>query len=203
MEPSDHWRQVYEAKRPEEVSWFQARPLPSLDALHRIGAGRSQSLIDIGGGASVLVDALLERGWSDLTVLDIAEPALAATRARLGPQAHTIDWQAVDIRTWAPPRAYDVWHDRAVFHFLTEAADRAAYRRALLLGTHPASYVILATFGLEGPDKCSGLPVRRYDAAGLAGELGPEFVLFDEWQEAHHTPWESEQRFQWAIFRRN
>lgn len=202
MEPSEHWQQVYATKRPDQVSWFQPSPMPSLDALSRVGADSNQSLVDIGGGASSLVDALLDRGWRDLTVLDIADPALAVSKARLGPRADAVRWEVADIRTWSPPRAYDVWHDRAVFHFLTQAEDRAAYGQALLQGTHTGSHVIVATFGLDGPKQCSGLPVRRYDAAGVATELGSEFTLVDEWQEAHRTPWESEQRFQWAILRR-
>ena len=202
MEPSEHWRQVYEVKRPEEVSWFQVSPMPSLDALSRIGMEPSQSLVDIGGGASSLVDALLDGGWHDVTVLDIADTALKASKARLGLRTGAVQWEVADIRTWSPPRAYDIWHDRAVFHFLTEAEDRAAYRQTLLHGTHPGSHVIMATFGLDGPETCSGLPVRRYDAGGLTEELGGAFTLVAEWQEDHHTPWEAEQRFQWAIFRR-
>jgi len=202
MEPGDHWREVYAARRPDEVSWFQASPLPSLDALARIGAKPSQSLVDIGGGASALVDALLDRGWHDLTVVDIAAPALAASQARLGPRAEAVVWEAADIRSWSPGRSFDLWHDRAAFHFLTDAADRAAYRRALDEGTHAGSHVIIATFALDGLDKCSGLPVRRYDAEAMAAELGRDFTLVADWHEAHLTPWSTEQRFQWAIFRR-
>src|SRR5207253_535409 len=137
---------------------------PSLDALARIGAKPSQSLVDIGGGASTLVDALLDRGWHDLTVVDIAAPALAASKARLGERADSVVWEAADIRSWSSGRSFDLWHDRAAFHFLTDAVDRVAYRRVLDEGTHAGSHVIIATFALDGPDKCSGLPVRRYDA---------------------------------------
>lgn len=202
MEPAEHWRQVYEAKQPHEVSWFQPLPTPSLEALDRIAADPSQSFIDIGGGASTLVDALLGRGWRDLTVLDIAEPALATGRQRLGQRAADFHWVAADIVSWAPDRAFDVWHDRAVFHFLIGEADRTAYRRALRRGTRPGSHVIIATFAPNGPEKCSGLPVRRYDAAGLAAELGPDFLAVADWPQVHVTPRGSEQRFQWAIFRR-
>jgi 2-polyprenyl-3-methyl-5-hydroxy-6-metoxy-1,4-benzoquinol methylase len=202
MEPREHWRQVYEAKQPDEVSWYQGSPAPSLDALDRLRAVPGMSLVDIGAGASALADALLERGWTDITLVDISEPALEASRLRLGPRAGKVRWDVADIRSWRPGRAFDVWHDRAVFHFLTEPGDRAGYKRALAEGTHPGSRVILATFAMDGPDKCSGLPVRRYDAAALAAELGGDFRLDDDWRETHVTPWGSEQRFQWCLFTR-
>lgn len=202
MEPRDHWRTVYETKRPEEVSWYQPSPDASLAALERAGADPSMSLVDVGGGASTLVNALLDRGWGDLTVADIAEPALEASRQRLGERAGQVRWLVADITDWRPDRDFDVWHDRAVFHFLTDAGWRAGYKRAILAGTHPGSHVIIATFALDGPEMCSGLPVRRYDAAGLAAELGKDFVPVTDWREAHVTPWGAEQRFQWCVFRR-
>lgn len=200
MEPREHWRQVYEAKRPDEVSWFQASPAPSLDALDRLGAGPARSLVDVGAGASTLADALLDRGWSDLTLVDVSEPALEASRQRLGERAGKVNWDVADIRHWRPGRAFDVWHDRAVFHFLTEAAGRAGYKRALAEGTRPGSNVVLATFAPDGPEQCSGLPVQRYDAAALAAELGGAFRMIDHWRETHVTPWGSEQSFQWCVF---
>lgn len=199
----EHWRAVYEAKRPDEVSWYQPAPAPSLAALDRIGATPGMSLVDVGAGASKLVDALLDRGWSDITLVDIAEPALEATCQRLGRQAGVIRHEIADVRHWRPDRNFDIWHDRAVFHFLTEAADRAGYRRALAEATRSGSHVLLATFALDGPAICSGLPVQRYDAAGLAAELGSDFSLLDSWLETHATPWGAEQRFQWAVFRRD
>ena len=202
MEAHDHWRQVYEAKRPDQLSWFQASPAPSLEALDRLGVGPGMSLVDVGAGASSLADALLDRGWEDLTLVDISDAALEASRLRLGPGASKLGWEAADITNWRPGRTFDVWHDRAVFHFLTQPGDRAAYRRALIEGTHPGSRVILATFAPDGPDKCSGLPVRRYDAAALAAELGNQFRLADDWRETHVTPSGSDQRFQWAVFSR-
>ena len=201
MGTREHWRSVYEAKRPDQVSWFQASPAPSLAALDRIGATADTALVDVGAGASTLADALLERGWSDITLLDIAEPALEATRARLGERARTIRFETADIRHWRPDRSFDIWHDRAVFHFLTDAAGRAAYQRALADALRPGSHAIIATFALDGPEQCSGLPVQRYDAAALATELGPDFRLVDHWLEAHTTPWDAEQRFQWVVFR--
>lgn len=202
MQPSDHWREVYAAKLPDEVSWYQASPTPSLTALDRVGDHPTRSLVDIGGGASTLVDALLDQGWRDVTVVDIAESALAASRKRLGRRAAGVDWQVADIRNWRPARSFDVWHDRAVFHFLTEEVDRGAYKLALDAGTDAGSHVIIATFSPDGPETCSGLPVRRYDAAAIAGELGAGFAPFADWREIHTTPWGAEQSFQWCIFRR-
>ena len=202
METGDHWRRVYLAKRPDEVSWFQPAPGPSLDALMRLGLGPEVSLVDVGGGASALVDALLDRGWSDLTVVDIAAPALEASKKRLGERATEVDWQVADIRSWRPARTFDVWHDRAVFHFLTDAEDRKAYLQALRAATHLASHVVIATFALDGPEQCSGLPVRRYDGEALAVELGLDFALECDWLQSHVTPRGGTQNFQWAVFRR-
>ena len=198
-----HWTRVYEEKAPAEVSWFQAEPKPSLRALGRLGAQPSSSLIDVGGGASHLVDALLKRGWKDVTILDIALPALEAAKERLGPEAQRVHWQVADITDWQPSRQYDVWHDRAVFHFLTEPNDREAYRRVLTTGVAPGGLVIMATFALDGPEKCSALPVQRYDAAGLAAELENHFRLIEAWREEHLTPRGSAQPFPWCAFRRS
>ena len=200
-EQQDHWTRVYQDKAPENVSWYQAKPDPSLLALERFDAKPSYSLIDVGGGASNLVDALLERGWSDIAVLDIAVPAFEAAKARLGSKAGKVHWEVADITNWRPTRKYDVWHDRAVFHFLTEPEQREAYRRALLDGLSEGGLVIMATFALDGPEKCSGLPVRRYDAESLTGELGPSFRLIESWSEGHVTPWGSKQAFNWCAFR--
>jgi SAM-dependent methyltransferase len=200
-ERHDHWHRVYSDKQPDEVSWFQATPAPSLAALDRLGAGPTQSLIDIGGGASTLVDALLQRGWRDVTVLDIAAPALRAAQARLGERAADVVWQVADITAWRPQRRYDIWHDRAVFHFLTAPEQRAAYLRALGDGLAAGGLAIIATFALDGPEKCSGLPVERYDADKLARTLGPGFHLEASWREEHLTPWQAIQTFTWCIFR--
>lgn len=202
LNPHDHWTRVYLEKPSTEVSWFQPSPEPSLLALDRFGAGPANSLIDVGGGASNLVDALLECGWRDVTVLDIAAPALDAARARIGPLADQIHWEVADITAWRPERRYEVWHDRAVFHFLTEPGQRRAYRTALLDGLAPGGLAIVATFALDGPEKCSGLPVQRYDPASLAKELGPELTLIEGWREEHFTPWGSSQSFNWCAFRR-
>lgn len=199
----DHWIRVYEEKAPSEVSWFQAEPKPSLRVLDRFAVRPSCSLIDVGGGASNFVDVLLKRGWEDITVLDIAAPAIEAAKERLGPLAQKVCWAVADITDWQPARQYDVWHDRAVFHFLTEPAQREAYRRALLAGVAAGGLVIVATFALDGPERCSGLPVQSYDPASLADELGTAFRLVEDWCEQHVTPWGSSQSFNWCGFRRS
>lgn len=198
----EHWNQVYRTKAPDSVSWYQPTPEPSLLALDELRVPATAALVDVGGGASSLVDRLLERGWSDLTVVDIAAPALDVARGRLGPMADRVRWEVADVTAWHPGRAYDVWHDRAVFHFLTEPDQRAAYRHALGGGTRPGSFVIIATFAPDGPERCSGLPVQRYDALALAGELGSGFTLLRDWRERHTTPAGSQQAFQWCVFRR-
>lgn len=201
-ERETHWRKVYTDKQPEDVSWFQDTPAQSLLALDRFQAEPSQSLIDIGGGASTLVDALLARGWGDVTVLDIAAPALAAAQARLGEADAAVTWVVADITDWQPPRQYDIWHDRAVFHFLTEPAQRAAYLRTLGDGLTAGGLAIFATFAPDGPETCSGLPVERYDADKLSTSLGPRFQLEASWRDEHRTPWDASQAFTWCVFRR-
>jgi trans-aconitate methyltransferase len=201
--PQKHWDAVYTDKRPEEVSWYQPTPTASLDALDRFGCGSGEALIDIGGGASTLVDALLARGWSDVTVLDIAAPALAAAQARLGAAAAArVHWEVADITAWQPPRAYAIWHDRAVFHFLTRPNQRTAYVSALSAGLAPGGLAIIATFALDGPEKCSGLVVERYDAARLSATLGPDFALEASWRDEHVTPWGAVQAFTWGVWRK-
>ena len=198
----DHWAQVYEDKAPTAVSWYQEAPGRSLRALDRVGASSSSSFIDVGGGASNLVDALLVQGWQDITVLDLAAPALEAAKARLGALSETVQWEVADITDWRPFRQFDVWHDRAVFHFLTESRQREAYRRSFLSGLAPGGLVIMATFALDGPERCSGLPVQRYDAESLAEEMGDALLLIDGWREDHVTPWGAKQSFNWCAFRR-
>lgn len=202
MQDESHWSEVYRTKPSDSVSWYQPSPQPSLRALERFGVPSSASLIDVGGGASNFVDALIERGWSDLSVLDIAAPALEVAKARIVEAAARVQWQIADITAWVPGRSYDVWHDRAVFHFLTGTDQREAYRRALLAGTSPGGLVIMATFAPDGPERCSGLPVQRYDAKALFRELGPNFQLVEDWREEHNTPAGGRQAFSWCAFRR-
>ena len=197
-----HWENVYTSKGEAEVSWFQHAPEPSLELLQQAGATVSSAIIDIGGGASRLVDTLVSLGFADLTVLDISEAALAAARARLGDRADAIEWIAADVTRWQPARRYDFWHDRAAFHFLTQGQDQQAYVSRLRQGLRVGGHVIVGTFAPDGPEKCSGLPVQRHDAASLAAVLGAGFELVDSRRHEHRTPWNSVQRFQFSTFRR-
>ena len=193
--------QVYEGRDLKSLSWYQSEPEPSLRALKRHGAGPPSSLIDLGGGASTLVDALLARGWEEVTVLDIAPSALETAETRLGGEADKVTWEVADVTDWHPARRYDVWHDRAVFHFLVHPDQREAYRQALADGLAPGGLVIIATFAQDAPERCSGLPVERYDPEKLANELGPSLELVEAWREVHVTPAGTEQSFNWCAFR--
>ncbi len=197
-----HWDEVYRCKAPDSVSWYQPSPEPSLEALDRFHVPNTASLIDIGGGASSLVDCLIDRGWSDLSMLDIAGAALEVAKTRLGPSADRVRWEVADITGWVPDRTYDVWHDRAVFHFLTNAEHRDGYRRAMAGGVARNGLVVMAIFALDGPDRCSGLPVQRYEASGLLAEMGPGYQLLENWREQHTTPGGGKQAFNWCVFRR-
>jgi trans-aconitate methyltransferase len=198
----DHWQTVYTSKGENELSWFQENPVPSLELIERAGANSDSAIVDIGGGASRLVDALIERAFRAITVLDLSEAALATARARLGERAHDVQWIASDVTTWEPPASFDIWHDRAAFHFLTEARDRAAYLSRLRRALKPGGHAIIATFALDGPERCSGLPVVRYDAVSLGQALGDGFALVETRNHRHTTPWQSVQQFQFSLFRR-
>jgi SAM-dependent methyltransferase len=198
----DHWQNVYASKRENEVSWFQENPAPSLELIERVSANPTSAIIDIGGGASRLVDALIERGFSAVSVLDLSEAALATAKARLGERADRVQWIASDVTTWQPAQSFDIWHDRAAFHFLDQACDRAAYLSRLRQAVRPSGHAIIATFALDGPERCSGLPVVRYDAARLAETLGEGFSLVETRSHQHTTPWHSVQQFQFSMFRR-
>ena len=197
-----HWQKTYSDRGEAGVSWFEQRPEVSLDLIARIGATAASSLIDIGGGASRLVDALLDAGWRSLAVLDISNVALDAARQRLGGAASQVDWIVADVTRWRPGRTYDIWHDRAAFHFLTDAADRDAYVERLTTAVKPGGHAIIATFAPDGPERCSGLPVMRYNSALLAAALGPSFRLVEERRHRHTTPWGSTQAFQFSVLRR-
>lgn len=197
-----HWDEVYATKHETEVSWYQVHSVRSLELIASTSPDHMASVIDVGGGASTLADDLLTQGFTDITVLDIAEAALERSKARLGNRAVRITWIAADITQWRPQRTWNIWHDRAVFHFLTVPAAQDAYLRALTEATKPGATIIIATFALDGPDKCSGLPVQRYSPETLASRLGPAFGLTTRTREIHKTPWGSEQRFSYAVFRR-
>jgi len=197
-----HWENVYTSKNESEVSWFQERPALSLALIAEIDAAASSAIIDIGGGASRLVDQLIDRGFNDVTVLDLSATALEAAQARLGERAGRANWLVADATLWAPSRTYAIWHDRAAFHFLTEERDRAAYIARLKQGLKIGGHAIIATFAPDGPEKCSGLPVMRYDAAHLGQTLGPGFKLLQSKGNDHATPWGSHQQFQFSVFQR-
>jgi SAM-dependent methyltransferase len=195
-----HWDQVYASKSPEEVSWFQASPTVSLELIRR-SAAPPASVLDVGAGTSFLVDHLLDAGFRP-GVIDISAEPLAVVQARLGPRAADVEWHVGDVTRFEPPHAWDVWHDRAVFHFLVDAAARRAYREVLLRSTRAGSTVIVATFGPAGPQRCSGLTVVRYAPEQLAGELGGGFLLEDATWEEHRTPTGVAQQFVYCRFRR-
>jgi len=196
-----HWSDVYASRPADTVSWFQSEPSVSLELLDELGVNPRNSVVDVGGGASVLVDRLVARGFTDVTVLDIAEPALAVARARLGGDA-PVTWVAADVRTWVPARRYDLWHDRAVFHFLS-GVDVTTYRDTLERAVAPGGAVVLATFAPDGPAYCSGLPVTRYDDDALATVLGAGFDVVARRREVHVTPSGVEQPFTWLGARRH
>jgi 2-polyprenyl-3-methyl-5-hydroxy-6-metoxy-1,4-benzoquinol methylase len=197
-----HWENVYTTKDEKAVSWFQERPDTSVDLIRATGVDRSASIIDIGGGASRLVDALIDEGFKAITVLDLSEKALATSKARLGGRGAHVQWIAADITTWEPSQSYDVWHDRAALHFLTDPKDRAAYAERVSRAVRPGGHVIIGTFAPDGPERCSGLPVIRHDATSLSGILGFTFELVENRNDAHQTPMGTIQRFQFSRFRR-
>lgn len=190
-----HWERVYRSKSAVETSWYQAEPVTSLAMIRNTGARPGQGLIDVGGGASLLVDHLLRAGYSDLTVLDLSEAALEQAQRRLGRDAHRVRWVVADITGYVPDRRFEVWHDRAAFHFLTEPADRRRYVEVLRSALVPGGQAIIAAFAPDGPERCSGLDIVRYDAAALGAVLGRSFRLLEERRECHLTPQGREQRF--------
>lgn len=192
----EHWDRVYQTKAPDTVSWFQEHSTHSLEIIRSIGAAFDAQIIDVGGGASTLVDDLLAGEFKRVSVLDLSASALDAARGRLGSLAAKVTWMTGDIRTIdLPEHTYDIWHDRAVFHFLTDLDDRMAYVRQVMKSVKPGGRVIVATFAPDGPEQCSGLPVARYDADQLHNEFGAAFELLEHSTEAHTTPWGSVQQF--------
>lgn len=196
-----HWEQVYASKDAREVSWFQPSPEISLEMIDRAGLTVGSRVIDVGGGASSLVDHLLDRQFA-VTVLDIANEPLAVARERLGLAAAQVQWIVADITSWRPSVEVDLWHDRAVFHFLTQPTQRRQYIAALEAALRPEGWLVMATFAPDGPEKCSGLPVQRWAVEDLARELGGGFELVHDRREEHRTPVGSPQAFTWALFKR-
>ena len=202
MDTKTHWEKVYTTKAPDQVSWYRPHLETSIVLIERSVSVRSASIIDIGGGESTLVDDLLARGFQNVTVLDVSQVAIDATKQRLGQVAGRVQWVTADITgVQLHPAAYDVWHDRAVFHFLTAPEQRAAYVRQVARSVKAGGHVIVSTFGPEGPTKCSGLDVVRYDAEALHEEFGTRFRLVESSKELHETPFGTIQQFLYCYCR--
>lgn len=196
-----HWQQVWTTRSPEEVSWFQDDPAVSLEMIQAARLRRDAAIIDVGGGAATLVDRLLERGHVHVAVLDVAEAALRHAAERLGPLGDEVGWIEADVLSWSPvPGLFDLWHDRAVFHFLRTPEEQAAYVAVMRRALGPDATVIIAAFAPDGPERCSGLPVARHDAASLSAVLGEQFRLEDSRIVPHTTPGGATQMFQWCRF---
>jgi len=196
MDTQAHWEKVYSTKASDAVSWFRPHLDTSLALIERVAPDLSASVIDVGGGQSTLIDDLLARGYENISVLDISSTALDATRKRLGPLAERVHWLVSDVtQVDLPPHTYDVWHDRAVFHFLTAKEQRIAYVEKVASAVKHGGHVVLSTFGPEGPAKCSGLDVVRYNAESLHSEFGERFDLVESFEELHNTPFGTSQQF--------
>jgi SAM-dependent methyltransferase len=200
MTVKHHWDTVYATKGERDVSWFEASPVVSLQLIEAAGLADQTCVLDVGGGESRLVDALLARGVTCIAVLDVARDALVRAQARLGDKAREVAWLEADVTAVWSWKEVDIWHDRAVFHFLTERADRDSYKARLAERLKPGGSAILATFAPDGPEKCSGLPVVRYSPETLGSELGDGFVLVDSRRHTHMTPWGTTQAFQYSRF---
>lgn len=198
----EHWEKVYQRLPPEAVSWYRAHLETSMELIERVAVGPSASIIDVGGGESTLVDDLLARGYEDVSVLDISETAIETSKQRLGPAASRVRWIAADVTSAAfECGAYDVWHDRAVFHFLATPEMRIAYVRNVARAVKTGGHVLVSTFGPQGPTKCSGLDVTRYDAEQLHGEFGAQFRPVESREEIHRTPTGGVQQFLYCLCR--
>jgi trans-aconitate methyltransferase len=203
---SGHWREVWSAADPAQVSWFQPEAATSLDLIARFAppeqpAGSATSVVDVGGGASRLVDGLLDHGYGDVTVMDIAPEALEVSRTRLGARAATVTWVTADLLRWTPERTFGVWHDRAVLHFLTDPTDQAIYAGLVDAAVEPGGLVVIGVFAPDGPERCSGLAVQRHDADSVSRLLGSRFEVLEKFVEDHATPAGMSQRFSWVALR--
>ena len=190
-----HWGDVYQEKSPSEVSWYQKEPKLSLELIRCTNVASNDAIIDVGGGASVLVDYLSKESFTNLTVLDISENAIAMAKKRLGDTAKSIEWIVSDITQFDTSQKFSLWHDRALFHFLTEPSDRKIYVKALTKAIRTEGHLIIATFAIGGPEKCSGLEIVQYDSEKMIAELGDNFSLVEERKEIHITPANKEQEF--------
>jgi len=203
MNRKSHWDSIYAGKKPDEVSWYQTHLEKSLQLIMATGAGKSAPIIDLGGGASTLVDDLLAAGYTNLTVLDISAAAIRAAQERLGENGKRVNWLVADVtQVSLPPAHFDIWHDRAVFHFLTDAEDRRRYVRTVDQAVRPGGHVIVATFGPRGPLKCSGLDIVRYTPEQLHEQFGGDYELHCSITEDHVTPAGKHQDFLYCHFRK-
>ena len=200
-ETKDHWENVYLAKSPHEVSWYQRDPALSLSLIAGTKIPREAAIIDVGGGSSLLVDRLADEAYTNISVLDISASALACSRTRLAEKASTVHWYEEDVTAFKPPHRFTLWHDRAVFHFLTGKLDRGRYVDVLKQALEPRGHIIVMTFAIGGPSRCSGLDIVQYDAEKIAAELGPGFELIKDGHKVHLTPAGNEQRFAYFYFR--
>jgi 2-polyprenyl-3-methyl-5-hydroxy-6-metoxy-1,4-benzoquinol methylase len=201
MNSREHWNAVYDAKSDGDLSWFQPEPALSMQLISSLAADRDASIIDVGGGTSVLVDRLLDRGFRNVAVLDIVTSALNQCRDRLGKRAAQVEWIESSVTRFDPNHSFDLWHDRAVFHFLTAPEDQRAYLDALNKAV-PRGHAIIATFALNGPQQCSGLDVARYDTEKISALFTPHFRLKESIDERHQTPWGASQEFTYFVFER-
>ncbi len=201
FDKKNHWESIYERKMPTEVSWYQAEPAVSLKLIASTGIGNESEIIDVGGGTSVLTDRLFGRGFRNLTVLDISAKALDCAKKISPATAASVEWIAADVSEFAFTKKYDLWHDRAVFHFLTDANERKQYVQNLERALNPGGYAIIATFAVGGPTKCSGLDIVQYNSAKICDELNNAFELFDTVNEGHITPGGQEQKFTYFCFK--
>jgi len=204
MNHKQHWEQVYTTKASDSVSWFQEHADQSLRLIKGTALAKDAAIIDVGGGASRLIDDLVAEGYIDLTVLDLSSAALVVAKQRLGTQADAVHWVEGDItHAEFPLHRFDIWHDRAVFHFLTNPTDRHAYVERVMHAVRPGGHVIIATFAEDGPEKCSGLPVMRYQPETLHAEFGDSFLLITHEKEAHRTPFGTVQQFVYCYCRKS
>ena len=203
MSLKTHWEHIYQAKAPTQVSWYQEHSLQSLQFIVHTGMPKTGSIIDVGGGSSRLVDDLLTNGYQQISILDISAAALEVAQQRLGARANDVTWLEADLlQIRLPHHGYDLWHDRAVFHFLTQPEDRRRYVNVVKDAVKPGGHVIVATFASDGPERCSGLQVSRYEPESLHQEFGDSFILLDSTKEVHHTPFGTEQKFIYCYCRK-
>lgn len=200
MKRKQHWENVYADKSPLEVSWYQKQPEISLHLIQNASADNNAAIIDVGGGASTLVDHLQANGYKNIAVLDISEAALKHAQQRLGSTSNDIEWIICDITEYRPSHPVDIWHDRAVFHFLTDEIDRKKYIKALKASLAPGGHLIIAAFAIGGPTRCSGLDIVQYDADKMQAELGADFQLIEQHSETHTTPANASQAFTYYKF---